>query len=483
MNTLLKYSASIALLLFSVCSFAQFDSTWTKIYGGNRDDKAFDIIHTQDSGYLIIGSTSSFDFDNSQMYFLKLDSTGTIQWSKSHGGSNQEAGHSVIQTQDGGYLGVGFTNSWGSGGFDLLLVKLDNQGNTEYESYFGGIDWDFGWDVIEQSTNIFVIAGETQSFGSGGKDAWIVRYDANNDIFDWNKTLGLSGTDDYKSLTLDHTGGFYAAGRGVQSGKTDEDVMITRYDMSGDTMWNKYYGDTSQDYANDILWFSDSSIVFTGCSFIQDTGVAFTVKVGELDTIVWEEKWNQGEFTEGTSILERSDGQPGVFGTYINESINSEFWYIFMGYNGSGTMGSLEDDIAARMIQNHQGLYAMVGTTFGFESNYSNILLYLTEAGTYNSDNTYLISDTSNVLSSPQVSQSQNFKLSYDNQKIRISFEEESNDIQVELFNSIGMRIMHKNVYNQNIDIHSSNYPSAIYFLIISSGSQVNKIPIFISGN
>ncbi|MGB1004597.1 MAG: hypothetical protein ACPGVC_10215, partial [Salibacteraceae bacterium] len=166
MMNFIKHTLCFGLtIFFASLAFGQIDSTWTKVYGGNREDKAHDIISTADSGFLVIGSTSSFGFDNSQMYFLKLDSLGNIMWSKSHGGTGQESGKSVIQTKDGGFLGVGYTSSWGSGGFDLLLVKLNANGNLEYERYFGGADWDFANDVIETDSNMFVIAGETQSFG------------------------------------------------------------------------------------------------------------------------------------------------------------------------------------------------------------------------------------------------------------------------------------------------------------------------------
>jgi hypothetical protein len=471
----------MAMVTLPFWANAQIDTTWIKTYGGNRNDVANDIINTQDSGYLIIGSTSSFGFDNSQMYFLKLDSTGQITWSKSHGGTGQESGNSVIQTKDGGYLAVGYTNSWGAGGFDLLLVKLSANGSLERERYFGGLDWDLAYDVVETDSNYFVIAGETQSFGQGGKDAWIVRYNAITDVFDWNKTIGTNATEDYKALTLDPTGGFYAAGRGVQNGRTDEDVMVTRFNANGDTLWNNFYGDTLQDYANDILWFSDSTVVFTGANFAVDSSKTYTSKIKE-DSIIWEEKWINGTLTEGKSILERPDGNPAVFSSLYNSSRRYEFWYIFMGFTGAGTMGSLEDDFASKMILDHHGKYLMLGSTNGFASSYSNILLYKTVNGHYNPLNFSSITDNFNILSTDPISQESNFSIFQDEHFLTIQTSiEHVHAAQVRVFDIQGKVLAVQNLRESTLSINKNQLQAPIVFVQITNGTgEIKTFKLFL---
>lgn len=454
-------------LLFSVIGFSQIDTTWIKTYGGNRDDKAYDIIHTQDSGFLIIGSTSSFGLDNAQMYFLKLDSTGAIIWSKSHGGSNQEAGYSVIQTMDGGYLGVGHTNSWGSGGFDLLMVKLDASGNTIFEKYFGGTDWDFAYDVIETHPNIFVMAGETQSFGSGGKDAWIVRYDANNDLFDWNHTYGDVGTDDYKSITKAPTGGFYAAGRGVQPNHTDEDVMVTRFDDNGDTLWNKYYGDTLQDFANEITSFSDNSVVFAGRLTTEDSTKTYVVKLSSADTTIWEDRLINTKNATGISVIERPDGNPAVFSQIFNHSLGYEFWYVFMGYNGSGTMGTLANDVASKILLDNHGKYLMLGYTNGFGSNYNDFLLYRTKEGKYNPDNFKSLKDTVNILNTIKLKDPSEISYIYSNNILTFSQKKRNNNI-LSIYDITGKLILKEYFSERSFEISVVGLLKGIYILRIS---------------
>ncbi len=399
---------TVLFFLFIGTGMGQIDTTWTKIYGGDRDDKAYDIISTADSGYLVIGSTSSFGFDNSQMYFLKLDSTGAIMWSKSHGGSNQEAGHAVIQTQDGGYLGVGYTNSWGSGGFDLLMVKLDANGNTIFEKYFGGTDWDFAWDVLETQPNVFVMAGETQSFGSGGKDAWIVRYDASNDIFDWNKTIGGSDIDDYKAITPNPTGGFYAAGRGVQTGHPDEDVMVTRFDANGDTIWNRYYGDTLQDYANDIEHLNNSKVAITGTTFFSsDTTQTLVLSIDSVGQKAFLDFWGLGfSKFEGQKVIEMDSNRIGISSTFDafpgNTDMHFGYTYPSTGFYEKGsTYGLLDNESNSGLIYLNETGFIISGSSLSYGSNFSKIVTYLTDnRGQVITPNIFeTIHDTLNIVS------------------------------------------------------------------------------------
>ncbi|MFT6323404.1 MAG: hypothetical protein ACJAWO_000956 [Halieaceae bacterium] len=469
-------------LFFSIglTTFGQQDTTWTKTYGGDRDDHGYDIISTEDSGYLIIGSTSSFGFDNSQMYFLKLDSLGDIMWSKSHGGTGQEAGYSVIQTRDGGFLGVGYTNSWGAGGFDLLLVKLSANGSLEYEKYFGGTDWDFAWDVIETDSNMFVIAGETQSFGNGGKDAWLVRYDANYEIFDWNKTYGGIHDEYYKAITKDLNNDLFASGGGINPNRTDEDVLISKFDPLGDTVWNKYYGDTLQDYANDITFFSDSSIVFTGRVTEKDTIKTYVVKMDENGTLIWQDRLVNSKKATGVSVCERPDGNPAILSQIESTSIGIEFWYVFMGYNGSGTMGSLQDDWPSKMILAKNGKYILAGSTMGFNTNYTKVLVYQTTEGYYNTDNYYYVKDLNNVLSLDQIENKPEIKITKNENIYFFQFESNFNIGTIEVFNIQGQLCKRQTTQQKSIEIDLTHFPSGIYFYRIVLDNTIFSNSIFL---
>jgi hypothetical protein len=89
-------------------------------------------------------------------------------FAKTIGGSGDDFAHSIIQSSDGGYVVAGSTQSFGAGGSDFYVVKLDSSGNVQWTKTIGGSDWDFAGSIIQSSDGGYVLAGYTRSFGAGG---------------------------------------------------------------------------------------------------------------------------------------------------------------------------------------------------------------------------------------------------------------------------------------------------------------------------
>ncbi|NPA34916.1 MAG: PQQ-like beta-propeller repeat protein [Chlorobi bacterium] len=149
---------------------------WAKTIGGPGHDFPYDIILTSDNGFAIAGYTNSFGAGNYDVYVVKLDSVGNLQWTSVIGGSNDDYGYSIKQTRDGGYIVAGQTASYGAGGIDMYIVKLDAQGNLQWTRTIGGIDNDVAYGIVElSSTSGYALAGYTLSYGNGSRDVYIVK--------------------------------------------------------------------------------------------------------------------------------------------------------------------------------------------------------------------------------------------------------------------------------------------------------------------
>ncbi|WP_176231860.1 Ig-like domain-containing protein [Candidatus Hakubella thermalkaliphila] len=150
---------------------------WQKTYGGKDLDWASSIQQTKDGGYIVAGGTESFGAGGYDFYILKLDSTGKVLWEKTYGGEYYDEASSIQQTKDGGYIVAGYTTSFGTGSLDFYLLKLDPQGKVLWEKTYGGEYWDGAFSIQQTQDGGYIVAGYTTSFGAGEEDFYILKLD------------------------------------------------------------------------------------------------------------------------------------------------------------------------------------------------------------------------------------------------------------------------------------------------------------------
>lgn len=125
------------------------------------------ILQTIDGGYIVVGTAGSITENSSNIYAAKLDKNGNITWAKSYGGESSDVGESVDQTYDRGYIIAGATSSFGKGNVDAFIIKIDENGNFQWQFIYGGSGFDAFFSVQETSNNEYIAVGTTSSFGVG----------------------------------------------------------------------------------------------------------------------------------------------------------------------------------------------------------------------------------------------------------------------------------------------------------------------------
>ena len=152
-------------------------ASFEKTYGGPNKDWGGSVQQTSDGGYIIAGGTVSYGAGGYDVYLLKIDNTGATQWTKTYGGTNDDEGYSVQQTSDDGYIIVGYTEIYdvcwsrsynGIGAKDVYLLKVDNTGATQWTKTYGGSSDDIGNSVQQTLDGGYIIVGSTESYGAGG---------------------------------------------------------------------------------------------------------------------------------------------------------------------------------------------------------------------------------------------------------------------------------------------------------------------------
>jgi len=239
---------------------------WDRLYGGPSDEYAYAVLQTSDGGYAFAGQTSSSGAGSIDFWLVKTDADGNMEWNQPYGGPDREEAFSMVATDDGGYALVGYTESFGAGGYDCWLVKTDADGNMEWNQTYGEKDDDRGHSIVQTTDGGYALAGYTKSFGAGNFDAWLIKTDVNGKM-QWNKTFACKlGTNDDYALSLIRTsdGGYALAGFTESCGAGESDLWIVKTDAVGKMQWNKTHGRPYRDEAHSVVQTSDGGYAIAG---------------------------------------------------------------------------------------------------------------------------------------------------------------------------------------------------------------------------
>jgi hypothetical protein len=156
---------------------ADGNAQWNRTYGGSSNDIAHSMVRTSyDGGYAIAGETHSYGAGEYDMWLVKTYVTGAVQWNHTYGGAdNWDKANSILWTSDGGYALAGETLSYGAGGIDIWLVKTDVWGNVQWNRTYGGKENEVANTIVETPDGGFALGGYTDSYGAGSDDGWLVR--------------------------------------------------------------------------------------------------------------------------------------------------------------------------------------------------------------------------------------------------------------------------------------------------------------------
>ena len=153
---------------------------WNVTFGGDKYDVFFSVQETTDGGFIALGGRDATAWDTGgDCWLVKTDHNGNLQWDRTFGGSKTDNGHGILQTTDGGFIISAITESFGAGSADAWVIKTDANGIEQWNKTFGGVSYDLAEKTIPQTSDGgFLLVGSTQSFGAGGRDGWLIKIDA-----------------------------------------------------------------------------------------------------------------------------------------------------------------------------------------------------------------------------------------------------------------------------------------------------------------
>ncbi len=377
MLTKTRLMVIISCILFSqvVFSGSAQGASWSRTYGGTVGDwadAAGAAQQTSDGGYIVVGETTSFGSGDFDIWLLKLNADGNVVWQKTYGTTGTDYSSSVQQTSDGGYIVVGGTTSFGVVMHNIWLLKLDADGNVVWQKTYGGAGIDYASSVQQTSDQGYIVAGGTESFGAGNRDIWLLKLDAAGNVA-WEKTYGGTGTDEANSVQQTSDQGYIVAGRTESFGAGNRDIWLLKLDAAGNVAWEKTYGGTGSDYAQFVRQTADMGYIVAAATSYSfgSTSDVWLIKLDGSGSITWQKTYGGEGGERPYSVQQTSDGGYIVAGdTTSFSAIDYDRWLLKLSGNGSvtwqKTYGGPGDDFAYGVQQTTDGGYIVVGETTSF---------------------------------------------------------------------------------------------------------------------
>lgn len=319
------------------------DVEWQMAYGGIENDRVSSLQQTNDGGYILSCDTQSFG-SSEDIWILKLDSMGNIEWQRNYGGIYEERASSVHQTNDGGYIFAGNTQSFGAGGGDIWIIKLSALGNIEWQQACGGTGEDRACSIQQTADGGYVVGGTTSSFGEGGDDFWILKLSQAGDI-ELQKTFGTNSGEIARTLRQTSDGGYIAAGSISSYGSGSSDFLVIKLFSDGNIDSPcKFLQDSSAQVTITSISLTDTGVIPLYCNVIREL---VDTSLGTYDTVAVEYELcsNNPLFAVHATTGGTTDPPPGtsvrVLGEEVALTAIPESGQ-FIGWSGDVTQASEE---------------------------------------------------------------------------------------------------------------------------------------------
>lgn len=346
---------------------------WEKCFGGDGNEAGYCVIETDDGDYVVAGWTDSFGAGKKDVYLIKVDRKGRLVWEKSYGGTGDDAAYCIKETVDGGFIITGWTESFRDSR-DIYLLKVDHAGNLEWEKTFGCTGNSAAGALLQAPKGGFIIAGWTEMPDQKGEKAYALAVDESGAIL-WERAYGSDESASwFNSIDHAYNDGLIMAG-GIEN-QDGTDAYIVKTDGGGAVEWERIISRSAHDMINSIRMTSDGCFIMAGESISSVTGGldVFWVKLDPFNNIEWELTLGIDGSSWGNAVLEAGDGGYVVAGEGTYHGTLEVVAYL-AGVDSRGllqwelTLGEESYNGCYSVLKTSSGDYVFAGSSSSCESN------------------------------------------------------------------------------------------------------------------
>lgn len=366
----------LVLSLFLISCHAVFSQTWEKIFSGLNEDYFRCVIEVPSGGYIAAGYTSNFTPNDTDAFAVRLDNNGDTIWTFRYNGnlSKKDLFYKVINTSDGGFALCGYSSSVTGLSDDAMYLKLNSSGQLQWVKFWGGSNRERGQDIQQTSDGGFVIVGYTASAPAQYYDAFILRTNSSG-VIQWTNLFGGANYDDANSVKLLPDGGFILGGQS-NNGINGLDQFLVRTNENGVALWSKRFGTTGTDNIEYLILVNDGFIMAGGTNTPANGDNGYVVKTDTAGNVIWTKSYGNSKPNDFHRIESTSDGGFVAIGT-TRSNLTSDslpnFWLMKLNADGdsmwSKTYGGESNDHGYSGQQTSDGGYIIAGHTGSFRNN------------------------------------------------------------------------------------------------------------------
>ncbi|OGF67685.1 MAG: hypothetical protein A2Y62_11205 [Candidatus Fischerbacteria bacterium RBG_13_37_8] len=363
----------------------QFGEFWAKYFGLLPTEEALSAAIATDGNYLIAGYTKVGSSGGVDGYAMKLSTTGNIIWRTVFGGSLADYGTSIAATADGGCIVAGHGKSFGIGGMDAIAIKLNASGSVVWKRAYGGSTGDDSfYSIVTTPDGGYVAAGDTDSFGAGALDAFVVKLDASGNIV-WARTVGGAADDDALTIAQTSDGGYVTAGNTRSAGSGGPDMMVLRFTSIGQGILRRTYGSKGWDRGMSIAQAPDGNYVLTGYTLAFGVGNLdiLMLKITPLGSILWKRTFGGPKNEMSLSVAPAPCGFYAIAGYTASFGKGlADILVMLVDSNGTvqrrRTFGSTGDDYSYAIAPTPDNNYLIAASTNSYGGgNFDNFIIKL----------------------------------------------------------------------------------------------------------
>ena len=271
--------------------------------GSDGEDNTANSLVVVGDGFVTLGRTDRNS--NVDYYLLKMGSDGAFSWDVAIGGSSFESGTDLVSVTGGGFVLTGITESFGDGARDVYLVKTDDSGVVEWENTFGGVNNDEAHSIIECSDMGFLVAGFTESF-TADRQIYLIKTDSNG-IPEWETQIGDAGYTAIATDVLELPDGYFVLGS-MASSSGDQDIYLAKIDFLGNVEWENTYGGAFADCGNSIIQLSNGKYAVAGYTYQETDQDTIIIIVDEDGNQLASATYGGTKYESASAIAETEDG-------------------------------------------------------------------------------------------------------------------------------------------------------------------------------